>query len=284
MSFIPQRISVGTISSVTGTTGTGAAGRVAYWSDATTLTSSASFTFNGTTLAVPDGAAATPGYAFVDDATTGFYRRGAGSIGIASGGVAIGQLGLDVSFTAPTANPMILKALTANSNGLRFYADTATDVATIVNGYNAALELGANNTVFQTIAANGLIGFGNNVTVTSSGGPQYVAKDGGTIGTNADPFFQLNDTNGLVGAWGFLTANSKNMSVANYTDTGSVYISANGAAGIEVSSAQLVTIGSAGGTQIHRINGDTGTAGAVSTYLKLNVNGTEYRVPLHATA
>jgi hypothetical protein len=53
---------------------------------------------------------------------------------------------------------------------------------------------------------------------------------------------------------------------------------------ITVSTAGLATIGATGGTQIHRINGDTGTAGAVVTYLKLNVSGTEYRVPLHATA
>lgn len=46
-----MRVSVGTISSVTGTTGTGAAGRVAYWQDATTLTSDSSFTFDGTTMA-----------------------------------------------------------------------------------------------------------------------------------------------------------------------------------------------------------------------------------------
>lgn len=58
----------------------------------------------------------------------------------------------------------------------------------------------------------------------------------------------------------------------------------NGDNGITVNGSQLVTIGASGGTQIHRINGDTGTAGAVTTYLKLNVNGTEYRVPLHATA
>lgn len=343
MSFIPQRISVGTISSVTGTTGTGAAGRVAYWSDATTLTSSASFLFDGTSLQVPDGAvgtpslsfsgdtdtgfyrsaanvlavaaggarcgafynggyqaetasAAAPGISFIGDETTGFYRLGAGSIGIASGGSAIGKLGLDVSFTSPTANPLIIKALTANSNGLRFYANTATDVASIINGYNANLEIGTNNTVYQTITGAGVTTFGGNtiarkdqnatttlqvrnddtgasaaarVAITSDQGDFSIfansAAGGDTVALTADSTFGGGMDISILGA------NALRLNTA-------------GATRISASGAGLVTIGTAGGTEIHRINGDTGTAGAVSTYLKLNVNGTEYRVPLHATA
>lgn len=165
MAFIPQRLSMGTRSSVTGTTGSGAAGRVAYWSGVSQLSSSASFLFDGTTLAVPDGAAATPSYAFASDATTGFYRRGSGAIGISSSGADVGKLGIDTSFTCPTANPLIIKSLSANSNGLRFYADTATDVAYIINGYNSDLEIGANNTTYLTISAAGAFNFAGSSTV-----------------------------------------------------------------------------------------------------------------------
>jgi hypothetical protein len=179
MAFIPQRLSMGTRSSVTGTTGSGAAGRVAYWSGVSQLSSSASFLFDGTTLAVPDGAAATPSYAFASDATTGFYRAGSGAIGISSSGVAVGKLGIDTSFTSPTANPLIIKALAANANGLRIYANTATDVASILNGYGAALELGANNTVFQSISSNGTLTFGE------SGGTRNHVINGNFTSTNA---------------------------------------------------------------------------------------------------
>lgn len=45
-----------------------------------------------------------------------------------------------------------------------------------------------------------------------------------------------------------------------------------------------VTWGPTDNSQIHDIRSPTGTAGAVSTYLKIKVGGTEYRIPLHATA
>jgi hypothetical protein len=59
------------------------------------------------------------------------------------------------SIVGNQTNALIIKSLTGNSNGLRLYADTATDVASVVNGFNAALEFGANNTVYGSIAAAG---------------------------------------------------------------------------------------------------------------------------------
>lgn len=57
--------------------------------------------------------------------------------------------------TAPTATPLLIKSVKAASNGLRIYNNTATDVASIVNGFNASLELGTNNTVHSVLDSSG---------------------------------------------------------------------------------------------------------------------------------
>lgn len=156
--------------------------------------------------------------------------------------------------------------------------NSASDSFVIAN--SAALG-GAGD--YMTITTAGAVGFVGTVTSTTSAGPQFIAKDGGTIGTNADPYYQLNDTNGLVGAWGFLTSNSTSMSLANYTATGSIFISTNATVAMEIESNQRVTIGATGGTEIHRINGATAaTAGAAGDFLRLNVGGTNFKVQLYA--
>lgn len=83
-----------------------------------------------------------------------------GSIQVINGGTAVN------TFVNPTAAPFIIKSLTGNSNGLRLYSDTATDVASVINGYNANLELGANSTVYQTISGAGLITWGTGTSTT----------------------------------------------------------------------------------------------------------------------
>lgn len=195
MSFIPQRISVGTVSSVTGISGSGTSGQVAYFSGATQLSSQDTFTFNGT----------------------------------------------DITMTCPTANPLIIKALSGNSNGLRVYCNTASDNASIVNFYNADLEIGTNNTVYQTITGAG---------VTTFGGNTIARKD-----QNATTTLQVRNDN--AGA-------SAAARVAITSDQGDFSIFANSAAGGDT--AALTADATFGGGM------DVGILGA--NPLRLNTNGT----------
>lgn len=64
--------------------GSGAANRVAYWSDADTLTSDAGFTFDGTTLTVPAGSTSGYGIAFASN-SVGFYSPAASQVSVVVG-------------------------------------------------------------------------------------------------------------------------------------------------------------------------------------------------------
>lgn len=331
-----MRVSVGTISSVSGTTGTGAAGRVAYWQDATTLTSSASFTFDGTTMTAPgliarnDTNGATRIQIRNDDAGASAYTQlklttDAGDINLTANSTAAGD---SVSLTADSTfgGGMDLGILGANT--LRLNTGGATRISasgaglvsigtvngneehvangrlSIVPQTNLPLKLTGNssagtitfantassgkynwliggqyniNNAFEitpstavdgftfstpvvTITNNGLVSFTNNVTVTSSGGPQYVAKDGGSFGTNADPHIQFEDTTGSGGRIGFTDGASKDLKIQNQTDTGLF---------------DFVTVA----TQI------AGSAGAATgTYWTIKLGGTTYKLALLANA
>lgn len=72
----------------------------------------------------------------------------------------------DVNLYGPHALPVIVKSDVSNANGLRLSMNSGTDVAQIINGYNAALELGTNALVRVTIAANGDVTVAQNLVVT----------------------------------------------------------------------------------------------------------------------
>jgi len=166
--FIPIRLSV--LSASGGSsgvpTGSGAADRVAIWSSTSTLSSTASFTCSLST----------------------------GVVTIDKNLVVINSSTNNITFVAPTAAPFIVKSLTGNSNGLRLYSNTATDVASVINGYNANLELGANNTVFATISGAGAVTLG-----AASGSQTHVVNgDGlnltGSSGTSEFSVFRAGAT------------------------------------------------------------------------------------------
>lgn len=371
MSFIPQRISVGTISSVTGTTGTGAAGRVAYWSDATTLTSDSAFTFDGTTMSAKaliarndnngatriqvrndnTGASAFAQLKVTSDSgdinVTANSAAGGDSVALTAdstfgGGMDVGILGnnalrLRTNGTAQLtiagsgestfAGPLSVEAGTGGDTMFRvrgnsqttgviqfgtiidtifsnsattgvfgiasspqlansaftcgyaygFYAGTITPLggtATLtraISFFATAQTNGTNNASIAdnvTFTGNWFINstntaqslFSGNITVSSSGGPQYVAKDGGAFGTNADPHIQFEDTTGSGGRIGFTDGASKDFKIQNQTDTGLL---------------DFVTTA----TQI------AGSAGAsTGTYWTIKLGGTTYKLLLYANA
>lgn len=197
MSFIPQRISVGTISSVTGTTGTGAAGRVAYWSDATTLTSSADFTYSGGILnvggvstaslstgglAVGDriaatlGSVGTPTLHSYDDADTGFNIVGSNVAQIVTAGVArvtfnaTGGVGIEAGSGADSMLRVRGNSTTSGANQWGIIADTIFSSSGTSSGYTitaqvqtAAASFAVNRAAaFQVAAAS--LGAGSSVT------------------------------------------------------------------------------------------------------------------------
>ena len=172
--------SVGNTNIING--GSGAANRVAYWTGANTLAGSANFTFDGTNVNI------------------------GGSI------VCVNSGGINTTFVNPSATPFIIKSLTGNSNGLRLYSNTATDVASVVNGYNANLELGANNTVYQTISGAGLITWGTGTSTThrlntqlATAASDVLTLTNGPSGKAGNPavYIQLNvnGTNRAIPAW-----------------------------------------------------------------------------------
>jgi len=250
--------------------GSGASGLVAYWSDASTITANSTFSFDGTTMQARG-------------VTARYDNNGATRMIIRNdnaGASAFTQLKLvtDAGDFNVTANS------TAAGDSVSITADS-----TFGGGFdlgilgNNTLRLNTNGSTAISIAGNQNISCSGTVTVTTSSGPQLTLKDGGTIGTNADPYLQFNDTAGLVGAAGFLTSNSKNMSIANYTDTGSLLLSAGAAVGLTLESNRRVTIGGNGETEIHRFNTDTSvTAGAAGSFWRVNINGTNYKVQLYA--
>lgn len=272
MSFIPQRISVGATpaigASITG--GGSVSGRVAYFDSNTTITGDSTFTFDGTTVQAR-------GFLARYD-NNGVTRIQVRNDNAGASAFAQFKLSTDAGDFNINANS------TAAGDSVQLTADSTFGGGMDVGILGAnALRLRTAGTAWLTISGTGPSTFAANVTVESSAGPQLTLKDGGTIGTNADPYLQFNDTAGLVGAAGFLTGNSKNMSVANYTDTGSLFLSAGAAVGLTVESNRRVTIGGSGETEIHRFNTDTAvTAGAAGSFWRVNINGTNYKVQLYA--
>lgn len=108
-----------------------------------------------------------------------------GTVTTATGYVA--QTGGSI-FEGDQTFPVWVKAISTNSFGLKLYANTSTDVASIINHYAAALELGANNTVYQTIASGGGITFGasgGTQTMTFNGQLSQTFPTAGTIATHS---------------------------------------------------------------------------------------------------
>lgn len=77
---------------------------------------------------------------------------------------------------------------------------------------------------------------------SGSSGPIVTAKDGGTFGTNADPYLSFQDTSGEGGAVGFFSSASNNMYVRNGRATGSLLFQTNATTYMSISSAGLVGI------------------------------------------
>lgn len=119
---------------------------------------------------------------------------------------------------------------------------TFTGGFNISAGGNNTLRLKTNSTDAITISGAQVIGLNGPTTITNSSGPILVAKDGGTFGTNADPYIGFNDTSGEGGAVGFFSSASNNMYVRNGRATGSLLFQTNATTYMSISSAGLVGI------------------------------------------
>lgn len=219
-----------------------------------------------------------------------------------NGAITVNTAGSYILGTQTT--PLLIKSIAANSNGLRLYSNTITDAASVVNGYNAALELGTNNTVYQTISNTGLITLGasggtqNHVvngilTVRSVSGPTLIVQDTGTFGTNADPYISFKDGTVSGAELGFAGAAENNFYIKNIRN-GIMYFATNDTFMGNISATGKWTIGESSGAQIHQINGateasaaavmtmtngPTNTAGNPDIFIKINYNGTVYVIP-----
>lgn len=91
----------------------------------------------------------TSGAATVSTLTTSGAATIGGALSV-NGGATSYVVGLSTS-------PLTIKSASGNSNGLKLYSNNATDVASIINHYNANLELGANNATVLTLATNGIV-------------------------------------------------------------------------------------------------------------------------------
>lgn len=245
MSFIPQRISVGATpaigASITG--GGSVSGRVAYFDSNTTITGDSTFTFDGTTVQARGFLAR-----YDNNGVTRIQVRNDNA-----GASAFAQFKL--STDAGDFN------INANSTAAGDSVQLTTD-STFGGGMdigilgNNTLRLNTNGSTAISIAGNQNISCSGTVTVTTSSGPQFTAIDGGSIGVNADPHYQMNDTNGSVGRIGFTDSASKDFKIQNQTDTGLL---------------DFVTTA----TQI------AGSAGAATgTYWTIKLGGTTYKLAL----
>lgn len=101
-----------------------------------------------------------------------------GGVGVSGAVNSGGNITTDGSFTSKTGGsvfegdqtfPVYVKAISTNTHGLKIWANTATDVANIINHYNAALQLGVNDTTYVTIAATtGATTFASTTDASSS--------------------------------------------------------------------------------------------------------------------
>lgn len=90
------------------------------------------FVLNGATTQtiLPDGTAALPGLTFLADLDTGFYRTGANSIGVATGGAQIATLDINSLFMRNGALLGVVDG-SASTPGLLFVADTNTGIYSV---------------------------------------------------------------------------------------------------------------------------------------------------------
>lgn len=255
--------------------GNGAADRLAVWASSTTITSYSGLSWTGGVLTVPG-----PGY-----------------------------------FVAPTATPFKIKALVGNAEGLLLYCNTATDVASVINYYNANLELGAANTAYQTISGAGKItlgatgsaafhavnGRGLDITYTTGGTTAYVqlvhssnsANSGSALylsvggASGGNPFVHFNVLSVRDWTMGCNNGSSDAFQICGASSLGSsVYF--------QISTGGVVTIGT-GTSTTHVLNTTVqttvGAAGAASAlpaqptgYVLLNINGTNRALPYYDAA
>lgn len=275
--FVPIKlVSLSASANAVNGNGNGAANRIAVWSNSTTITSFANFEWASSTLTVPG---------------TGF-------------------------FVSPTASPFKIKALIGNAEGLLLYCNTVTDVASVINYYSANLELGAANTVFQTISGTGKI------TLGASGGAQFHAVNGrgfdinyATGGTTAYVSIVHSSNTANSGAAFYAQVAGANaadphvafsiLSVTDWTmgvdnsDSDAFVISQSGTLGsanvyFRASTAGALTLGT-GTATTHRLNTTVqttvGAAGGGSAlpatptgYILISINGTNQAVPYYAAA
>lgn len=200
------------------------------------------------------------------------------------------------SFVNPTAAPFIIKSLTGNSNGLRLYSNTATDVASVINGYNANLEFGANSTVYGTVSGSGgwtLGASGNTVSHifrtdniqcigSTSTGIVYINR-----GTTAAVLRVGGGTGADGGEIGFFGS-------AHATAPNEIRFYNNGTLAGVIDTNSLWTIGT-GTATTHRLNitlqSTVGAAGGASAlpatptgYVLINLNGTNRAIPYYAAS
>lgn len=231
--------------------------------------------------------------------------NGTEGIGISSGGlVTIGASGgsqthaVNGAITVNTAGsyllgtqttPLLVKSIAGNSNGLRLYANTGTDVAYVMNGYNTSLILGANSIESLSLSSAGLatIGAASGTQSHAVNGTLDIltgAAGGGTVGAirlsdistnatekqalismraklNAEENISLlygsnfgADTNALYIGGGASTYNA----LTNiYFHTAATSTTLSGTQRGSIDQNGLWTIGTASGTQTHIVNGQS---------------------------
>jgi len=127
--------------------GSGAANRVAYWSDADTLTSDADLTFSGTNLTcggvyfASTANKGAPSYSFTGDTNTGMYREAADTLAFAAGGSTY----LQVSSSGVGVSSDIFHVGDTDTK-IAF----TTNVITVTTGGTEAFDVTSGSTRFST--------------------------------------------------------------------------------------------------------------------------------------
>lgn len=91
--------------------------------------------------------------------------------------------------------------------------------------------------------------------IVNASGPHLALQDGGTFGTDADPFMTFRDTSGVGASVGFTGAASNNFLISNARSTGNLTFQTNSTTGMVLDSSGDLTFGPSGGTGTHIWNG-----------------------------